>query len=182
MSKIGRKPIDVSKLPVTVKGKDIKYKGAKSTGVYHLPAELDAEVRDGLLYIQPTKEAALSRGINRIWGLHRALLANEIAGAAKDFELCIEIKGLGFKAAKSGKDLLFTLGFSHKIDFPMPEGVVVDIDKTGQQLTLKSPDKELLGLVCSRIRSLRQPEPYKGTGIKVGGEEIARKAGKAKAA
>jgi len=182
MSKIGRKPIDISKLQVEVKDGVVHYKGGKQSGVYELPVELVARVEDGKLYLSPTEAAASKREINRIWGMHRALLANALGGAVKDFEKAVEIKGLGYKAVKSGKKLVLTLGYSHKIDFDMPEGVSVDIDKTGQALTFKSPNKELVGLVCSRLRALRAPEPYKGTGIRLADEVIARKAGKAKSA
>jgi len=182
MSKIGRKPIDVSNLKVEVKGHVVHFKGSNTSGEYALPAELEARVEDGKLYLVPAESAAKIRDINRIWGMHRALLANELSGAARDFEKGIEIKGLGYKAAKSGKNLVLTLGYSHKVDFELPAGVTVDIDKTGQQVTVKSPSKELVGLVCSKLRALRAPEPYKGTGIRLADETVARKAGKAKAA
>ena len=109
-------------------------------------------------------------------------MANKIWGADQGFEKQLRITGLGFKAlAVSGK-IQFSLGYSHKIDFLLPQGVTVEIDKTGQNLLFKSVDKELLGLVCSRVRALRPPEPYKGTGIQYAQEVILRKAGKAKAA
>jgi large subunit ribosomal protein L6 len=122
------------------------------------------------------------RTINNVWGLHRALLANKIQGAAQGFEKNLEINGLGYKAVPSGRKVVFTLGHSHKIDFELPEGVTLETDKTGQKLSVKSVDKEVLGQVCSLIRALKPPEPYKGTGIKEAGEVITRKAGKTKAA
>jgi len=182
MSKIGRRPIDISKVQVEIKGHEVHYKGPKASGVYELPEELDARVEDKQLFVVPTKEAATKRDINRIWGLHRALLANALTGAARDFEKGVQIIGLGYKATKSGKGLTLALGYSHKVNFDLPAGVTVDIDKTGQNLTFKSPDKELVGLVCSKLRALRLPEPYKGTGIRLADEVVARKAGKAKAA
>ena len=183
MSKIGRKPIDVSKLQVEVKGPEVHYKGSKLSGVYEIPQELAVRVEDKKLSLEPAKGiGAKKRDINRVWGLHRALLANALNGAVSDFEKKVEIKGLGYKAVKSGKKLVLSLGYSHKIDFDMPEGVTVDIDKTGQNLTFKSPNREMVGLVCSRLRDLRSPEPYKGTGIRLADEVVARKAGKAKAA
>ena len=183
MSKIGRKPIDVSKLQIEIKGLEVHYKGSKVSGVYKLPQELVARMDDKKLYLEPAKDLGFKkRDINRIWGLHRALLANELSGAVQDFEKNVEIKGLGYKAVKSGKKLVLSLGYSHKIDFDMPEGVTVDIDKTGQNLTFKSPNREMVGLVCSRLRDLRSPEPYKGTGIRLADEVVARKAGKAKGA
>jgi large subunit ribosomal protein L6 len=110
------------------------------------------------------------------------LLANKVKGVETGFEKKVRIIGLGYKAQLAGKKLNFSLGYSHKIEFPLPEGVEVNVDKTGQQLVFKAADKLLLGNVCDSIRSLRPPEPYKGTGILVGDEVIIRKAGKAKAA
>jgi large subunit ribosomal protein L6 len=115
-----------------------------------------------------------------LWGLHRALLANKITGADKKFEKELRIVGLGFKAVAAGSKLQFTLGYSHKIDFELPKEVSIEIDKTGQILMARSADKEVLGHVCSKIRSLRLPEPYKGTGIQYATEKIRRKVGKKK--
>lgn len=178
MSKIGRKPIDITGVQIQVTGSDVHFKGAKNTGTYTLPQELEAVVTGNqVLTLNPKKK---DRKLNDVWGLHRALLANKINGARASFEKDVEIVGLGFKALKSGTKLVFSLGYSHKIDFELPEDVTVDIDKTGQKLAFKSSDKERLGLVCSQIRALRSPEPYKGTGIKLKAEVLLRKAGKAK--
>lgn len=183
MSKIGRKSIDISGIQVDVKGQEVHFKGAKNAGVYTLPVSLVARVENNILSLAPQEgQSGSSRFVKSDWGLHRALLANKMQGASTGFEKNIQIIGLGYKATKSGdKKLVFALGYSHKIDFDIPDGVSVDIDKTGQKLIVKSVDKELVGHVCSKIRSLRKPEPYKGTGIRVGDEVIARKAGKTKA-
>lgn len=178
MSKIGRRPIALGAVRVEVSGQDISYKGQLASGEYVLPAILKAEVLDGELFISPAQKTA---DVNREWGLHRALLANKIKGAEKGFEQQVNIVGLGFKAVKAKDGLEFSLGFSHKIQFPLPAKVTVDIDKTGQILIVKSVDKELLGLVCSRMCRLRPVEPYKGTGIHRLGDHIHRKAGKSNA-
>lgn len=185
MSKIGRKPIKIAAgLQVEIKGQEVHYKGAHSSGTHLIPDMLVARVEEGSLLIVPSaKEKVLSRVVKRVWGLHRAILANKLDGAAQEFECKIEINGLGYKAVKSGGDkLVFTLGHSHKIDFTMQPGVTVDIDKSGQKLTFKSANKELAGLMGSQVRTLRPPEPYKGTGVKLASEVIARKAGKTKGA
>lgn len=179
MSKIGRKPIDISGVTVEINGNDISFKGKKMSGTHTLPALLKAEVVDGHLVITSVRKTAET---NRIWGLNRALLANKIIGAQTGFDKQIRIVGLGFKAIVQGPKLQFSLGFSHKIDFDLPADVTVEIDKTGQLLTCRSSNKESLGLVCSKIRALRPPEPYKGTGIQYANEVIRRKAGKAKSA
>lgn len=177
MSKIGRKPIELAGVQVTVDGQSVQYKGPKASGVYVIPAELEAQV-DGACLMLTVRDG--SRRHNRVWGLHRALLSNKLKGAASEFEKQVRIVGLGFKAAATGSKIVFSLGFSHKIDFELPKEVSLSIDKTGQLLTFKSVDKELLGHVCSMVRALRKPEPYKGTGIRFENEVIARKAGKTK--
>lgn len=177
MSKIGRKPILVGAVTIQVQDLDIHYKGAKAAGVHVLPVGLKAELREKELFIVPTVK---NSDTNRIWGLHRALVANKIIGADQGFVKQLRIIGLGFKALMVGGKLQFSLGYSHKIDFTLPATVTIEIDKTGQLLTFKSADKTALGLVCSEVRALRCPEPYKGTGICYVGEVIRRKAGKAK--
>src|ERR1700722_3551279 len=183
MSKIGRKAIPVKNVQITIKGSEINYKGPKASGVYELPAELTATLADGLLMLHKNEQAAASKkDINRSWGVHRALLFNTISGASVDFEKTVKINGLGFKAVSSGNNLVFSLGYSHKIDFPLPKQVSVAIDKTGQILTVKSSNKELAGSVVSKIEALRPTEPYKGTGIKEATKPIFRKPGKTKSA
>lgn len=183
MSKIGRKPIDIGTAKVEVKGQEIHFSGKKGSGVFTLPEGMSAKLDGKQLALSfDVKDAQSARDINRIWGLNRALLANKIKGCQASFERVMQINGLGFKAAVSGSKVVFSLGFSHKIDFILPKDVSLEVDKTGQRLVLQSPDRELLGLVCSKVRALRPPEPYKGTGIKFENEVIARKAGKTKAA
>lgn len=181
MSKIGRKAIDIGNVQVDIKGQEVHYKGKKASGVHVLPQGLTAKLEDKKLYISE-EEKSSNRSLNRVWGLHRALIANAIKGADVGFEKQVQINGLGFKAALAGNKIVFSLGYSHKIDFDLPKEVSLEIDKTGQLLTFKSANKELLGHVCSVVKALRPPEPYKGTGIKLANEVIARKAGKTKAA
>jgi len=183
MSKIGRKPIKIGNIKVEIQKKEVHYKGARASGVYILPKELDAILEDGNLKIIVASDVLLDlTDLNRVWGLNRALLANKIHGADYGFEKKMQIIGLGFKASLSGKKVVFSLGFSHKIEIDLPNDISLEIDKTGQLLTFKASEKETLGHICSKIRALRPPEPYKGTGIKWISEVIRRKAGKAKVA
>lgn len=185
MSKIGRKPIDIAKnVTIELKGREVHYKGSSIVGVYALPEVLNVKHEANKLFLTLNSKAfrqELREG-NRVWGLHRALLSNALQGAAAPFEKKMVIKGLGYKAVMSGKKIIFSLGYSHKMDFELPAGVAVTIDKSGQKLSLLSSNKELLGHVCSKIRSLRPPEPYKGTGIRLSTEKILLKAGKTKSA
>jgi large subunit ribosomal protein L6 len=181
MSKIGRKPIKIDGVKVEVKGQEVHYKGPKASGVYVMSPELNVQIKDDYLYVtsahskKNTAQKQL-RNVHRAWGLHRALLANKLGGAAQEFEKQLEINGLGFKAAVAGQKVILTLGFSHKIEKAIPAGITVEVDKSGQKVKVKSFDKNLVGQFCSDIRELREPEPYKGKGIKLLDEVIYRKA------
>jgi large subunit ribosomal protein L6 len=182
MSKIGRKPILLNNVTVDIKGNLIHYKGQNASGVYTLGDALKAEVTDNKLLLKPAVEQKVnSRNFNRIWGMHRALLANSLNGAGAGFEKEIQINGLGYKAVQAGNKLTFSLGYSHKKELELPSDVTVKIDKTGQRLTFCSANRQKLGQVCGQVKLLRKTEPYKGTGIKLATEEIIRKAGKTKA-
>jgi len=179
MSKVGRKPIVVVSAEVEVNGKTITIKGTKAVVTHVLPDEVSCAYSDKQLTL--SVEAGDDRKSKMLWGLHRALLANKVQGVEKGFEESIKIVGLGYKAQQEGRKLTFSLGYSHKKEYLLPEGIDVNIDRTGQNLVFKSIDKFILGNVCDAIRSLRPPEPYKGTGILRNNEVIIRKAGKTKA-
>lgn len=176
MSKIGRKPISTQGLTVTVDGQSVSYQGPKKSGTYVLPDCLSIKfendtIKLGLANPQDYKN-------NNVWGLHRALLYNELFGAVQDFVKDVVIVGLGYKGELKGDMIVFSLGYSHKIDFKLPKNVSVVIDKTGQNIAIRSSDKFLAGDVAQRICALRRPEPYKGTGVRLQGEVIHRKTGK----
>ncbi len=183
MSKIGKKAIPLDGVKVEIKGQEVHYTGKRAAGVHILDSMLIAEVKDGSIYITPHVNTNDSR---RVWGLHRALLSNKIVGAHTGFKKQLRIVGLGYKAVVMGSKVQFSLGYSHKggyankSDFELPKDVTIEIDKAGQLLTFDSFNKDLLGQVCSDVRALRPPEPYKGTGIQYVTETIIRKAGKAK--
>lgn len=179
MSKIGRRPIAINDVKVEVKGHEVHYTGKHASGQHVLPDVLTATVENGQLVIGAKEN---SRDVRQAWGLHRALLSNKITGAHKQFEKQVRIVGLGYKAQARGDILEFSLGYSHKVDFALPKEVAVDIDKSGQLLTLKSSDREAVGKVCGELRKLKPVEPYKGTGVMVTTDVIIRKAGKAKSA
>ena len=177
MSKIGRKPILVSGVKIQIHGNTVELNGPKGAFTHQVPEGFVVQVENDALSISTVDRR---REQKVLWGLHRALLNNKIIGASVGFEKKLTIVGLGYKAQLTGKKLVFTLGYTHKIDYVLPENVVVDIDKTGQLLVVKSSDKFVLGNVCDAIRSFRPPEPYKGTGIVREGEVVRRKAGKTK--
>ena len=181
MSKIGRKPILISSAKVEIQGNTVTITGAKNKFVHEFPKELTVVLSENKknLLVNAQNDTRDSRVL---WGLHRALLANKIKGVEEGFQTTIKIVGLGYKAQVSGRKMVFALGYSHKIEYIIPDGVDVEVDRSGQNLTVKSVDKFLVGNVCDAIRKLRLPEPYKGTGIFRKGESIIRKEGKTKGA
>ena len=181
MSKIGRKPIPLNGVSITVENNIITYKGKESSGSYSVPADFTIiRDEDGSIVLSPVEAARERKDINMIWGLHRALLNNAVAGAGKLFEKQLKIEGLGFKAEQQGSLIVFSLGFSHKINYTIPAGVSIEIDKTKQNIILKSAKKDLVGHVASVIRGFKPVEPYKGKGISYSNEVVLRKAGKTK--
>lgn len=178
MSKVGRRSISTANVKVDIDGQNIHYKGSQAQGTHVLPACLKATLENDQLAIMLTHPE--DKKNNNFWGLHRALLFNKITGSREKFKKEVKIVGLGFKAVAQGKEIVFSLGYSHKINFELPENVTVDIDKTGQNIVVSSFDKFLAGDFAQKIRALRMPEPYKGTGIRFANQVIIRKAGKTK--
>jgi large subunit ribosomal protein L6 len=180
MSKIGRKPIPFTSARVAVNGNMVSIDGPKVSFVHELPEEVRIAIKDKTIVLDVVDRMDRKHKVK--WGLHRALLANKVQGVEKGFDKKLTIVGLGYKAQISGaQKMVFSLGFTHKIEYDLPAEVTVEIDKTGQSLLFRSADKFLLGHVCDIIRSFRPPEPYKGTGIIREGEIVKRKAGKSKA-
>jgi large subunit ribosomal protein L6 len=181
MSKIGRKPIFFNEATnITVVNNVVSYKGKEASGSYIVPVEFEIILNKDNLVIMPTESANKKKNINMLWGLHRALLNNVILGCTKLFEKQLRIEGLGFKAEVQGKIITFSLGFSHKIEYSVIDDVTIEIDKTKQNLTLRSAKKDILGHVADEIRRFKPVEPYKGKGIYYSDEKIIRKAGKTK--
>lgn len=174
MSRIGKMAIQIPKnVSIDLKGDFLSVKGP--LGELHRTIDPMINVRvenDQVLVIAngDTKEA------NARHGLFRALIANMVTGVSQGFERILEIVGVGYRAELSGRTAIFNLGYSHPINYELPEGITAEIDKT--RVKLKGVDKEVLGRTAAKIRGFRCPEPYKGKGIKYAGETIRRKAGK----
>lgn len=176
MSKIGRKPISIQDVEVTVNGQVVSYKGKKAEGTYSLPDYLRVSIDKNSLVLKLADPS--DKAQSNFWGMHRALLSNAIAGAKEEFSTNIVIVGLGFKGELKKDEIEFSLGYSHKIHFKIPQNVKIEIDKTGQNLKIISTDKFLMGDTAQKICALREPEPYKGTGVRLQSKEILRKVGK----
>lgn len=178
MSRIGRKQILIpAGVEVRVNGSDIEVKGPK--GVLNMKAvpEIVVEIREKEIHFIPKKEDLKSKAL---WGLTRTLVANMIDGTTKGFEKKLEINGVGFKAAVEGKKLVLSVGLSHTVDIPAPEGIEFKVEKN--VITVSGIDKGLVGQVSAQIRRVKPPEPYKGKGIKYIDEIIKKKLGKKVAA
>jgi large subunit ribosomal protein L6 len=175
MSRIGKQPIPLPKgVEYKLEGDLLTVKGPKGELKQRIHPKVNVNVDSDELTVNVPDESKESRSLH---GLFRVLVNNMVIGVTQGFEKTLEIVGVGYRAELKGRTAVFNLGYSHPIDFELPEGIDARIDKT--RIVLSGMDKELLGLTASKIRSLRKPEPYKGKGIKYADEYIRRKAGKA---
>ena len=178
MSRIGRKVIEVpSAVTVTTEGASMVVKGPRGTLRVPLPAGIHFERQDGRLvaHREDDEHAALH-------GLARSLVANAVEGVTKGFEKHLDIVGIGYRAEKKGKSVVFTLGYSHTIEFSIPEGIDIAVDAKLTHLVVSGADKQRVGQVAAEIRALRPPDPYKNKGVRYTGERLKKKVGKAVAA
>ncbi len=180
MSRIGKLPVKIpEKVKVSVAGTTVKVEGPKGKMSLDFNPVMKVEVAGGEVKVTRPDESRLAKGLH---GLTRTMLRNAVDGVTKGYERALEISGVGFKAEAKGKELNFTLGFSHPVVFKLPEGVTAEVDPKQTRVVIKGVDKHLLGLTAAKIRALRPPEPYKGKGIKYAEETIRRKEGKTGAA
>ncbi|NTS41185.1 50S ribosomal protein L6 [Flavisolibacter sp. BT320] len=181
MSRIGKAPITVpSGVTVTV-GKDnvVTVKGPKGELKENIDRDIKVDVADGTINITRPTDQIRHRALH---GLTRALVANMVKGVTEGYTKKLELIGVGFKAANQGNLLDLALGYSHNIIFEVPKELKVSTEQLKGQnptITLESNDRQLLGAVAAKIRSLRKPEPYKGKGVRYAGEIVRKKAGKA---
>lgn len=177
MSRIGKLPISVPKgVKVKTEGRTIAVEGPKGKLSFEVPLPIDFKIEGDVVSFQRPSE---DRNVRALHGMARAMTNNMIFGCSTGFTRTLEIVGVGYRAAVKGRSVDLTLGFSHPISYPLPDGVNAEVDKEGK-LQLSSADKALLGSVAADIRRFRPPEPYKGKGIKYAGESIIRKEGKAR--
>ena len=175
MSRIGKKPITLPKnVKISQSDGIVKVEGPKGTLSSKLPDGITMVVSDNNLSIERKSEERLVRSYH---GLARTLINNMVTGVSAGFEKGLEISGVGYRAEVTGSTLKLVLGFSTPIEYSIPKGIEVKVDKQ-VNLVVSGINKELVGRVASEIRSLKKPEPYKGKGIKYTGEYIRRKAGK----
>jgi large subunit ribosomal protein L6 len=177
MSRVAKSPVTLPKgVEVTINGQSVLVKGAKGSVSADLHALVSVTNDNGVLKLAP-RETTQDGWMQT--GTARALLSNLVTGVSAGFERKLQLIGVGYKAAAKGKTLNLALGFSHPIDFPLPEGVTAETP-TPTEIILKSSDKQLLGQVAAKVRGFRPPEPYKGKGVRYADESVLRKEAKKK--
>lgn len=191
MSRVGKKPIALPDgVSVKIADGTVEVQGPKGKLSTVVLAGMSVTQEDKTLLVQPNKAekgmtekdliASLTRQEKAFWGLGRSLLQNAVTGVTEGFSTDMEIVGVGYRAEVKGKTVVFSLGYSHPIEFPLPEGIEVSIEKQ-TKMTVKGIDKQQVGQVVANMRALRPPDPYKQKGVRIAGEYLRKKAGKAAA-
>jgi len=178
MSRIGKMSIVLPQgVSIACDPSKVEVRGPKGHLIHHLPQGISVSVDGGKVSVQRSNDLRTLRALH---GLTRSIIANMVAGVSQGFEKKLEIIGIGFRADTQGKDLKLSLGFSHPVLFPIPEGIKVEVEKQ-TLITLKGVDKQLVGAIAAKLRSIKPPEPYKGKGVRYVGERVRKKVGKTKA-
>jgi large subunit ribosomal protein L6 len=177
MSRIGKKPIPLpAGVKVKLEGQELTVTGPLGTLSRVLPPRVSLEVDDREIRVVPRDDSRESRSF---WGLTRTLVANMVTGVSQGFNRILEIVGTGYKVEAKGESLVFSLGYSNPVEFPLPQGISAQVLDKGTRFELKGVNKEQLGQTAANIRALRPPNVYKGKGVRYAGEKLRRKVGKA---
>jgi len=161
---------------VKIEGQQVAVKGAKGELQRQFDPRIKVALQDGQLLVTRGSDEPTVRALH---GLTRALLANMVEGVSAGFRKSLQIEGLGYRAELQGRDLVLTVGYSHPAKYPCPQGLAFTVEQGNRIIHVDGIDKELVGETAAKIRAIRRPEPYKGTGIRYLGERVRRKAGKA---
>lgn len=174
MSRVGKLPVEIpEKVDVKANGSVVTVKGPNGQLEFDFRSLVNINIEGKEVTVTPIDESKKARSM---WGTARQLINNMVTGVDKGFTRTLEFTGVGYKAAVSGNKLTLNLGYSHPIDYPLPEGITAKVNKN--QIDITGASKELVGFVAAKVRSFRPPEPYKGKGIRYSDEHIIRKAGK----
>lgn len=174
MSRIGKQPVSIPNgVDVNCDGSVLKFKKGNITKELDTKNNVEVKIEDGNIVFSPKNDDRQSKAY---WGTYRSLANNIVIGLTDGFEKKLEVNGVGYKVAVKGKILELILGFSHPINFEIPEGIDISVEKN--IITIKGYDKQVVGQVAAKVREFRPPEPYKGKGVKYVDERIIRKAGK----
>jgi large subunit ribosomal protein L6 len=177
MSRIGKKPVSLPQgVTASVDGQTVTAKGPKGELKFLVNDEVLVKMENGEIAVQPRDDSKTARSK---WGMSRTQIVNILTGVKDGFEKKLEITGVGYRAAMQGKNLQLSLGFSHEVVYETPEGITIATPKP-TEITVAGIDKQQVGQVAAEIREYREPEPYKGKGVRYAGEKIVRKEGKKK--
>ena len=177
MSRVGKKPVEVpAGVQARLEGQKVVAKGPKGELFFVVPQEVDVKLEGNTINVAPRDETKQARSS---WGMSRAMVNNIVTGVSKGFEKKLEITGVGYKAAIAGKNLQLSLGYSHDVNYAIPNGISI-VTPRPTEIVVSGADKQQVGQVAAEIREFRGPEPYKGKGVKYANEFIFRKEGKKK--
>ncbi|MGE3245782.1 MAG: 50S ribosomal protein L6 [Beijerinckiaceae bacterium] len=177
MSRVGKKPVAIPKgVTAKVEGQRVSAKGSKGELQFVVPDDVDVKLENDAIIVNPREETKRARAL---WGTSRAMINNIVTGVSNGFEKKLEITGVGYRAAVQGKSLQLALGYSHDVNYPIPDGITITTPRP-TEVIIAGIDRREVGQVAAEIRAMRPPEPYKGKGVKYAGEFIFRKEGKKK--
>jgi large subunit ribosomal protein L6 len=177
MSRIGKKPIEIpEKVTVAINAGAISVKGPKGELNWGYPDKMKVSINGSILSVERAGDTKVERALH---GLTRSLISNMVTGVSQGYQKVLDIVGVGYKAQVTGDKIMITLGYSHPIEFMLPEGIKATVDPKQIQITLTGYDKQKIGQVAASLRTLRLPDAYKGKGIRYSGERLKLKVGKA---
>lgn len=175
MSRVGKNPVDFeSSVKVSVDNNTVVVNGGKTTLKVAMKPQVSARIEGNQIFIERNDDSATARSLH---GLYRTLVYNAVVGVTKGFQKSLILQGVGYRASVSGKNLELSLGYSHPITFPIPEGIEIKVEKQ-TTVHVSGPSKEQVGQVAAKLRNFRPPEPYLGKGVRYSDEVIRRKEGK----
>ncbi len=177
MSRIGKKPIEIpEQVNVEIKDGIIVVRGPKGELSWKYPERIKVSLNNGIIKVDKSGDSKVDKALH---GLARSYINNMVIGVSKGYQKVLEIVGVGYKAQVSGRKILLSLGYSHPVEFPLPEGIDATVDQKQTQITLTGIDKQKIGHIAASLKSLRLPDSYKGKGIRYAGERLKLKVGKA---
>jgi large subunit ribosomal protein L6 len=177
VSRRGKKPIEIPKgVDLSIDNKTVKVRGPKGELNWVYPDRINVSVNNGIVVVERIGDSRLDRSLH---GLTRSIISNMVTGVSQGYQKVLEIVGIGYKAQVMGSKLVLSLGYSHPIEFQLPEGIKASVDAKQTVITLTGIDKHQLGQVAENLKGLRLPDSYKGKGIRYSGERFKLKAGKA---
>ena len=177
MSRVGRNPIQLpTGVDVKLQGNIVSVKGPKGQLSWNLPSGISISMQDKRIKVERQSETKQDKSLH---GTVRNIIANMVSGTSAGYQRVLDISGVGYRAQVQGKKIVFTLGYSHLVEFQLPEGISAEVDKKQTQVTIQGIDKQVIGQVAANIRGLRPPDIYKGKGVRYANEFIKLKVGKA---